>query len=179
MDKIRNYDIAFVGLKNGKHEFDFEITQAFFDLFDTEKEFTDSKIHTKAILEKHSTFLEFNIYNTGSISLLCDIKNEHFDYPINDHIKVLVKFGEEYDDSNEEVITIPHQDYCFNIAQLIYESVMLSVPMKKLSPNLSDEDLELLDRYCYNGDDFEEEIQSEKEEEEIIDPRWEALRKLK
>ena len=47
MDKIRNYDIAFVGLKNGKHEFDFEITQAFFELFDTEKEFTAPKLNIK------------------------------------------------------------------------------------------------------------------------------------
>ena len=41
MDKFKNYDIAFTGLKNGKHEFDFIITQAFFDLFETEKEFTN------------------------------------------------------------------------------------------------------------------------------------------
>lgn len=176
MDKIRNYDIPFVGLKNGKHEFDFEITQAFFDLFDTEKEFVNAKINSKVVLEKHSTFLEFNINNIGTIGLTCDITNEYFDHSIQDNIKVLVKFGEEYDDSNDEVITIPHQDYAFNIAQLIYENIVLAVPMKKLSPNVSDEDLKLLEKYSPENQIIEEE---NSEEEEEIDPRWEALKNLK
>ena len=37
MDKFRNYDVAFSGLKTGKHEFKFEVEQAFFDLFETEQ----------------------------------------------------------------------------------------------------------------------------------------------
>jgi uncharacterized metal-binding protein YceD (DUF177 family) len=53
-----------------------------------------------------------------------------------------VKFGEEYDDSNEEVIVIPQNEYEFNISQLIFEAVVLAIPMKKLSPNLTEEDLE-------------------------------------
>ena len=49
---------------------------------------------------------------------------------------------------------------------------MLSIPMKKLSPNISDEDLALLEKYAPQV--IEEEI-----EDEIIDPRWEMLKKLK
>lgn len=170
MDKIRNYDIAFTGLKNGKHEFDFEITQAFFELFGTEQEFTDPKITVKVLLEKHSTFLDFTIQTSGTVNLVCDISGKNFDYPIENSIKVLVKFGEEYDDSNEEVITIPHQDYTFNVAQLIYEDVMLSIPMKKISPNLSEEDLKILDKFS---------PKAEEEKEDTSDPRWDALKKLK
>jgi hypothetical protein len=58
-------------------------------------------------LEKHTTFLEFDITTSGTVGLVCDISNEEFSHPISNNIKVLVKFGEEYDDSNEEVITIP------------------------------------------------------------------------
>ena len=123
-------------------------------------------------MDKHYSFLEFNINCIGIVELICDITTEKFNYPIKENIKFLVKFGEEYDDSHEEIITIPHQDYAFNIAQLIYESVMLSIPMKKLSPNISDEDLALLEKYAPQV--IEEEI-----EDEIIDPRWEMLKKLK
>lgn len=175
MDKFKNYDIAFSGLKNGKHEFDFAITQAFFDLFDTEKEFTDANITVHVLLEKHSTFLDFIITTNGTINLVCDITGENFDYPFENSIQVLVKFGEEYDDSDENVITIPTQDYAFNVAQLIYEDVMLSVPMKKLSPNVSEDDLDLLDQFSPKTE------QEEKAEDtsEDIDPRWDALKKLK
>lgn len=87
-----------------------------------------------------------------------------------------MKFGEEYDDSNEEVIVIPQNEYEFNISQLIFEAVVLAIPMKKLSPNLTEEDLEALEQYSPKE---VEEDQAEENEEGEIDPRWAALNKLK
>lgn len=170
MDRFRDYDVVFSGLKNGKHEFRFEIDKAFFQLYDTEQEFTEPKIVGDVLMDKHTTFLEFWIKTSGTVSLICDISNENFEYPIENEIKVLVKFGEEYDDSDEDVITIPSSDHAFNVAQLIYEDVMLSIPMKKVSPNLSDEDLEILEKF---------EAPEPKTEEQESDPRWDALKKLK
>ena len=175
MDRLKNYDIEFVGLKPGRHEFRFEAEEAFFQLFDTEREFTNPHIVADVVLEKHSTFMEFTIKSSGTIELVCDITIENFDYPIENEIKVLVKTGEDYDDSNEEVITIPHQWHAFNVAQLIYEDVMLSVPMKKISPNVSEEDLELLEKFS-PGVGPEEDLE---EKDEEPDPRWDALKKLK
>lgn len=171
MDKLRNYDVSFSGLKTGKHQFKFEIDKTFFQLFDTEQEFTNPKIAVDVFLEKHTTFLEFEIETYGTVELVCDITNADFEYPIENGIKVLVKFGEEYDDSEEDVITIPTSDHAFNVAQLIYENVALSIPMKKVSPNVSDEDLEILEKFS------PKEVEEEKEPES--DPRWEALKKLK
>lgn len=175
MDKFRNYEVVFSGLKNGKHEFQFEINKAFFELFETEQEFTNPRITADILLDKHTTFLEFWIKTSGLVTLVCDITNEEFDYPIENEIKVLVKFGEEYDDSNEEVITIPETDHAFNVAQLIYEDVILSIPMKKISPNVDEEDLEILDKYSPK----ETEEANDESSEETVDPRWEALKKLK
>lgn len=173
MDKLRNYDVSFSGLKNGKHEFKFEIDKTFFQLFDTEQEFTNPRIEVNVLLDKHTTFLEFEIKIKGWVELVCDITNEDFDYPIENEIKILVNFGEEYDDSNEDVITIPSSDHAFNIAHLIYENVMLSIPMKKISPNVSDEDLKILEQF--SPKDMEE----TEEKEHESDPRWDALKKLR
>lgn len=170
MDRLRNYDIVFSGLKNGKHEFQLEIDKKFFQLFDTEQEFTEPKIVADVLMEKHTTFLEFWIKTKGTVDLVCDISNDGFTHSIESEISVLVKFGEEYDDSEIDVITIPSKDHAFNVAQLIYEDVMLSVPMKKVSPNISKEDLETLEKFSPK-----EEIT----EEPKSDPRWEALKNLK
>lgn len=173
MDKLRNYDVSFSGLKTGKHQFKFDIDKSFFQLFDTEQEFTNPKISVDVFLEKHTTFLEFEIETHGSVELVCDITNDDFSHPIENDIKVLVKFGEEYDDSEEDVITIPTNDHAFNVAQLIYENVALSIPMKKVSPDISDEDLEILEKFS------PKETEETEEKEPENDPRWEALRKLK
>jgi len=172
MDKFRNYEVVFSGLKEGKHKFQFEINKAFFELFETEQEFTNPRITADVLMDKHSTFLELWIKTKGVVTLVCDITNEEFDHPIENKIKVLVKFGEVYDDSDEDVITIPSTDHAFNVAQLIYEDVSLSIPMKKVSPNVDDEDLEILEKYS------PKETEDQAGEEEI-DPRWEALKKLK
>ncbi|WP_283422740.1 YceD family protein [Chryseobacterium profundimaris] len=170
MDKLRNYDVSFSGLKTGKHEFRFEINKEFFQLFDTEQEFTNPGISVNVLLDKHSTFLEFEIKVKGTVELVCDITNENFSQPIENEIRVLVKFGEEYDDSEEDVITIPSSDHAFNVSQLIYENVALSIPMKKISPNVSDEDLAILEKFSPKEND---------EEEHESDPRWDALKNLK
>lgn len=168
MDKIQNYDIVFSGLKEGKHLFQFEIEQAFFQMFDTEQEFTNPQILLEVELHKHGTFLEFGFKAKGTIDLVCDVSSEVFAYPVAPELKVLVKFGEEYDDSNEDVIIIPMHHFSFNIAQLVYEMVMLSVPMKKISPNSMEDD----------SDEEEYEMERDDKNEEI-DPRWAALLKLK
>ncbi|SHK07987.1 YceD family protein [Epilithonimonas mollis] len=173
MDRFRNYDIAFSGLKTGKHDFKFEINQAFFDLFETEQEFFKPKINVNVLLDKHTTFLEFYIDVSGTVQLICDISNDEFSENIENDLKVLVKFGEEYDDSNEDIITIPQKDSEFNIANLVYETVVLSIPMKKVAPSVRDNDEyeKLLEKYSPKP--------IEEETEESTDPRWEALKKLK
>ena len=170
MDKLRNYDVSFSGLKIGKHEFRFEIDKEFFQLFDTEQEFTNPKINVEVFLNKHTTFLEFEVKVDGKVELVCDITNDSFDHDIENQIDILVKFGEEYDDSEEDAVTILAKDHAFNVAHLIYENVALFIPMKKISPNISDEDLAILEKFS------PKEIE---EEEQEVDPRWEALKKLK
>ena len=88
MDKFRNYDVAFTGLKNGKHEFKFEVEQSFFDLFETEQEFTNAHINVDVALEKHTTFLDLEVAISGKVDLICDITAEEFSHPINNSIKI-------------------------------------------------------------------------------------------
>lgn len=179
MERLRNYDIAFSGLKNGKHEFHFEIGKEFFQLFDTEQEFSKPEITAIVLMDKHSTFLEFFISISGSVELVCDISNQEYSHEIENEIKVLVKFGSEFDDSDVDVITITENAHAFNVAQLIYEDVMLSIPMKKVSPNLSDEDLKILNKFSPKDEDFLDQTDEVNEEETEVDPRWDALKKLK
>lgn len=178
MERLRNYDIAFSGLKNGKHEFQFEIGKEFFILFDTEQEFSKPQITANVLMDKHTTFLEFFINIYGSVELVCDISNQEFSHKIENEIKVLVKFGSEFDDSDVDVITISENAHAFNVAQLIYEDVMLSIPMKKVSPDLSDDYLEILEKFSPKDESFLE-TDPEDEEQTEVDPRWEALKKLK
>ncbi|MDL1913845.1 MAG: DUF177 domain-containing protein [Bergeyella sp.] len=174
MDSFRNYDVHFAGLKNGKHEFDFEITRAFFDLFEAEQEFENPECLSKVSLDKHSGFMNANIHSQGKVILNCDITGNSYVFSVENSLKILVKIGEKFDDSHEEIISLAPQDSSFNVAQLIYESIALAIPMKKIAPEISEKELKILEKYITNDP-----AADDKERTSHPDPRWEALKKLK
>lgn len=179
MDKIKNYDVQFSGLKEREHQFSFEIKQSFFDLFTFEQDFQNPNLKIELNLNKKSTFLELNLRAEGLVTLICDITNEPYQQSIKGTMDVLVKFGDEYDDSDDEVLVIPHGDYKINIAQLIFELVLLNIPLKHVRPDIDTEEmleaLELLEEYEPHA---QEENLEEEVNEKDNDPRWDKLKKL-
>ncbi len=160
MEKLRNYDISFSSLKLGSHSFELIVEQSFFDLFEFEQEFKNPKIEVSVELVKHSSFLELKVETKGKVILECDISDEEYEQPVENIIKTLVKFGEEFDDSNEEVLIIPLGSHSVNVAQLIFESILLSIPMKHIHPRYAegykDEYTDLLEKYSLPEEGEEE-----------------------
>lgn len=81
---------------------------------------------------------------------------------VQNEIKLIVKFSTEFDDSDESILTLPLGSHQVNVAQYIYESIWLSVPMKHLHEDCNDE--------------FETE--EEPKEEEIRNPVWNTLKDI-
>ena len=93
MRELKAYTIQFVGLKVGKHHFDYEIDKAFFKDFEYE-EFNDANLKVNLLFEKKTTLLELAFEVSGSVNVNCDITNEPYDQRIQDTFKLVVKFGE-------------------------------------------------------------------------------------
>lgn len=173
MMKLKEYMIPFSGLKLGEHKFVYEIDDAFFESFDYQ-EFNGASVHVNAILEKMSTMMELRIKAKGTVNVDCDLTGEPFDQPIDSDLKLVVKFGEEYNDEDDEILIIPHGEHQFNIAQYIYEMLVLAVPQKRVHPGVEDGSLQsdILDKL--------EELQPKEKttSSEKTDPRWDDLKKL-
>lgn len=179
MKKAENYTISFAGLSLGKHQFDFFLAQSFFDLFEFEQDFEQPNLTVSVILDKKNNFLDLDFNLSGTLDLKCDLTNDTYCQKIDSTSKIIVKFGEELDDSDDEIWVIPHEEHSISIAQIIYELTLLSIPTKRIHPDVlngesQSEMLELLDKYSIT-----EEKLNENSNDSEIDPRWEALRKLK
>ena len=177
MRKFKEYTIAFAGLKQGKHEFDYTIDNKFFELFNYD-EFNSADQQVTVLLDKKSNMLELTFHSKGVVNVNCDVTNEPFDLPVEGKMYLVVKFGEEFNDENDEVLILPHGEYQLNVAQYIYEMIVLSVPAKRVHPGvedgtLSSDILEKLEEYSPSEIDEAE----EESETESIDPRWEELKK--
>ena len=175
MKEFKDYTIQFVGLKEGEHHFDYNIDNTFFQNFEFDEfNATDVKIELKLI--KKSTLLELYFLATGSVNVNCDITNEPYNQAIDDAHKLVVKFGQEYNDDNEDILIIPHGEYEINVAQYIYELIVLAVPAKRIHPGIEDGTLksDILLKLEELSPNEDKEIKSS----EDIDPRWNNLKKL-
>ncbi len=133
----KEFLIQFAGLKQGKHQFEFDINKKFFDGFDFD-EYNDVNVKVNMVLEKKSTMLELSFKHKGTVNVPCDLTNEDFDLPIKGKLNLIVKFGEEYNDENDEMLILPHGEFEVDVAQYIYEMIVLSVPSKRIHPGVKD-----------------------------------------
>ena len=178
MKKLNEFLIPFIGLKLGKHQFEYQVNKAFFESFDYD-EFESADIKVSVVFDKKSTMLELNFKHKGTIHVPCDLTNEMFDFPIKGNLKVIVQFGEEYNDDNDELLILPHGEHEINIAQIIYEMIALSIPFRKVHPGVKDGTLDSEALRKLNELRVEEVKEEENNNtEENIDPRWDKLKQL-
>lgn len=179
MNKTKKYLIPFVGLKLGKHQFEYQISNAFFEIFDY-NEFQNSDIKVNVVLEKKSTMLELSLKHKGTVNVPCDLTSEDFDLPVKGKMKLIVRFGEMYNNDNEELLILPHGEFEIDIAQYIYEMIVLSVPLRRVHPGIKDGSLntEALTKLKELTIKEQKKEHKQEEKEENIDPRWDKLKQL-
>lgn len=168
---MKEFLIPFVGLKLGKHRFDYQINNKFFQEFDYHQ-FEDAAITVELVFEKKATLLELSFKHQGSVNVPCDVTGEQFDLPIKGKLNLVVQFGEEYNDDNEELLVLPHGEYQVNVAQYIYEMIVLSVPLKRIHPGVKDGSIDVSNYERYIT------YEQPKEQKEEVDPRWAKLKDL-
>ena len=176
MNKTKEFLIPFIGLKLGKHHFEYQISNAFFEIFDYD-EFQNSDIKVNVVLEKQSNLLELNFKHKGTVNVPCDMTGEDFDLPIKGKMKLIVRFGEEFNNDNEELLILPFGEFEIDIAQYIYEMIVLSVPLRRVHPGVKDGSLKTEALTKLNELIVKKE-KKENKQEENIDPRWDKLKQL-
>lgn len=171
--KQKEFNIPFSGLKQGKHDFNYKIENKFFESFGYD-EFHAVDVELNVVLNKTSTMMELDFDANGTVNVNCDLTSEPYDQPISGELQLVVKFGEEYNDDDDEILILPHGEHQVNIAQYIYEMIILAVPQKRVHPGILDGTLksEALDKL--------EELQpkDKKNNKDDNDPRWDELKKL-
>lgn len=165
------YSIAFKGLSQGKHTFEYEVDGKFFSEFEGGV-VDEGKVNVLITLEKQSSLMILWFAIEGTVNVQCDRCLELFDLPVKSQEKIFVKFGEKEYVEGDDVIWVSVNDYQLNVAQLIYEFVCLAVPIKKVHPD------------DQNGNSTCDPLMIEKlnkyilKEDEVKNPVWNDLKKL-
>lgn len=110
-----------------------------------------------------------------TVELTCDRSLDNFDYEVQQDYEILFKNEEveEQADENGSIRNIDVASQQIDIEQDVLDTILVNLPAKKLHPRFLDENGNPLE---YLNEQFGA---VEDDEEQPIDPRWEALKDLK
>lgn len=173
---MKQYRIPFTGLSLGRHDFEFDIDKAFFDCYEYSI-VKDGNLKARVNLLKQETMMVLEFRISGTVMLTCDVCLSPFAAKTDMENRLFVKFTDDgAADSTEEIIVLPRHEHELDIAGLLYEYINVAVPHYIKCSDQGD-NITCDETVLAKLNDLAPAHQ-EKEEKQI-DPRWDALKKIK
>ena len=158
MKTLKEYTIPISGLKEGVHQFDFQIDNAFFEHFEASP-IQKADLKVDFYFDKQSGMYVLIFEVDGKVSVECDRCLAEFEMPIKSSNTLIAKFdASEADDA--DIIHIPKSEVVINVAEFIYEFIVLSVPIMKKHEDAGEECPEDVFDYLNKEEDTDAEIPS-------------------
>lgn len=167
MEPLQDHTIAFTGLKDGEHAFQFVLGQPFFDA-SGEEEWQGGDVMVDVTLDKSTSLLVTHLKAHGVVKMHCDRCDGPLDFKVQGDQRQIFSLtgGEQTDD--DELVSLDDHAHSINLTHYIYECLRLAIPIRHVhAPGQCDPEVEkVLNKMIV-------------EHEPIPDPRWEVLKELK
>src|SRR5277367_3548094 len=134
----RDFSVNILGLSKDVHQVEFGLGEDFFKKYGQEA-VANGNFAAQVTLDKRETFIEADFKIEGNAFLICDRSLDDFDFPISISKKIVFKYGDEPKEVSDEIIIITHDQQKLDVGQLIYEFIVLEIPIKKLHPRFQPE----------------------------------------
>ena len=125
------YTIAYKGLKSGSYEYDFQVDDSLFEAYDR-VEIKGGRCDAHVTLKRSETMLELNVTINGEVICECDRCLEDCPIAVDYEGDLVVKFSDEIDDYDGEVMWISPSEDFLDLTQYIYESIVLTLPYRRV-----------------------------------------------
>jgi len=130
----------------------------------------EGNVRLDLMFDKHPAFISLQFSFDGWLRLVCDRCAEEYEQPVKGSFRYILKYGDHLEEESDEVMLIPAELHEFDIFQLVYEYLMLLIPLRKIhlpdaqgNSTCNPDTLALLERLSAA---------------ETSDPRWDALQSL-
>lgn len=132
----RAFEIAFVGLKEGEHVFNYELENEFFTDRNLE-EAINIKANVNLILDKHTGFMQLKFEVGGTAQSNCDRCGNPVELELWDDFNMVVKIVEDPEVMNNseedpDIFYISRGESHIDVANWLYDFVLLSIPTQRM-----------------------------------------------
>jgi uncharacterized metal-binding protein YceD (DUF177 family) len=171
MCSLEQFRINLKGLTEEESNFAFDLDDHFFATLN-DSELEHGTLHVSVSIRKTSGFFELLFHTEGTVTVTCDRCLDDMLQPIEADNRLVVKLGAVYSEE-DDVITLPEDEGILDTSWLIYEFIMLAIPIKhvhvpgKCNPAMS----KVLEELSTDRS-------SDEESNQPIDPRWSKLTEL-
>ena len=190
MGKYTAFKLPLKSLGVGTHEFEYHLDKQFFVNMES-SDIHDADLNVALTVQYNGDIYNLDFHITGEVVLICDRCLDDLRFPNDATYHIVVKYGEDYNDDNDEVLEIPETDNTLNVAYMIKDTVELAIPMKHVHPlgKCNRQMSAMLKKHRATSGDDDAELENELIDEidnidaqssaaGNSDPRWDALRKL-
>jgi uncharacterized metal-binding protein YceD (DUF177 family) len=129
-------------LQNKQYLHEFEGDNDFFmDLEQELKLIEKGNFKATVTLDKSETMIQMLYKIKGSVELTCDRSLDLFDFPFDITQKMILKFSDHTEEITEELMFIDRNVQFINVAQDIFDFICLQIPIKKLHPRYTENEV--------------------------------------
>ena len=169
---LETLKIDLKGLEEGANYLEFDLDDTYFKAVDA-PEVSQGSVHVSLdILRTRNDFFTLDFHETGTVMVPCDICLDPMEQSIETTQRLEVKFGTE-NSEEDDLVTVAEDEGILDVTWYLYEFIALAIPIKhvhapgKCNPAM----VRALEEHSA--------ARSGQEDEQPMDPRWEALLKLK
>ena len=169
---LETLKIELKGLKEGANHLTFDLEDTYFKAIDA-PEVRQGRVHVSLdIVRTGNDSFTLDFHEAGMVLVPCDICLELMEQPIETTQRLEVRLGTE-NSEEDDLVTVAEDEGILDVAWYLYEFIALAIPIKhvhapgKCNPAM----VRALEEHSA--------ARSGQEDEQPMDPRWEALLKLK
>lgn len=192
MGKFSQFKLPLKSLSKGEHSFEYHLDKEFFKNMES-ADVRDADVNVHLDVDYNNNVYTLNFTLKGVVTVPCDRCLDDLQIDIDTTYSIKVKYGDTYRDS-DDLMEIPESENYLNVAYMIYDTVMLAIPIKHVHPmgkcnramssllkkhrahTPDDPDAELEDELIDEMDSMPS--QPESTEAEETDPRWDKLKEI-
>ena len=188
--KLATFRIPLRGAKQGTDNYEFLLDDDFFRAMES-IDILGGAVKVSLAVRRANEANYFAIHCQGTIQIVCDRCLEPMDYAVEADYDLAVKYGDEYDDSNDGVLIVPEGDNDLGVAPIVYDTVALSIPLQHVHAEGECDEATWQALQAHTAHDLDDEPDEygtyadedadadQLDNETNIDPRWAELMKLK
>jgi len=169
VNPLKDFNIQFSGLAEGIHTLEFVVDDKFFNEFKY-TEITDAHLKVDLKIDKQATMMVFSFDIHGYVNCVCDRCLEVYPQEVAGNEKIIVKFGDDKSEEDDEVKIIPSSQNQIDISQDLYEFIILMMPLKRVHPE------DKSGKSFCNPEIIK--ILNKLNVQQNSDPRWDALKNI-